>query len=182
MRLVVHKWIDENSVTSKRYIVVVKPKRPRPLFYDRVLNNVVFGGELRSLNWRLDDPLSYFKIASWMINEKIDLPIWTRLDQFLNLAGYGESLEFCGDPTYYFQMFTALIREKCDRDHPLAKNMNIYDFSFAKERAEETLNNSPFNIVFTVINQGDRIETKHDILEINFSLITNNPEPLIIDQ
>jgi hypothetical protein len=80
-------------------------------------------------------------------------------------------------------MFTALIREECDRQHPFTL-MTIYDLSQTQqtqEEAEEILDASPLNIVFTVVNQGDRIETKHDVLEINFSLITNLPEPLIVE-
>ena len=75
-------------------------------------------------------------------------------------------------------MFTALIREECDPYHPLGL-MRFYNLSFAQEKAERTLDDSPFNIVFTVINQDEKIKTKHDVLEINYSLITNVPEPLI---
>jgi hypothetical protein len=135
MRMIVHKWIDESSFTKKRYIVVVKPKRPRPLFYDRVLNS----------------------------------------------TEYRDSMAFAGYSIYYFQMFKALIREECDFYHPFTL-MKIYDLSFSQEEAEKILDNSPSNIVFKVINQGDRVKTKHDVLEINFSLITNLPEPLIIEQ
>ena len=60
--------------------------------------------------------------------------------------------------------------------------MKTYDLESVQEGAEEILDANPRNIVFTVINQGDRIKTKHEILEINFSLITNLPEPLIVDQ
>ncbi|MEN6420514.1 MAG: hypothetical protein ABFD76_01090, partial [Smithella sp.] len=60
--------------------------------------------------------------------------------------------------------------------------MTIYDLSFAQEKAEEILDDGPFNIAFVVINQGEQIETKHDVLAINFSLITNFPEPLIVNK
>lgn len=180
MRLFVHKWIDEDSFITKRYIVVVKPKRPRPLFYDRVLNNVKHGG----LSEIPEDPLYYYKILSDVIewrNNRSWMSLLS-LNKIMSLAGYGDSLEFPGDSSYYSQMFTALIREKCSYDHPLFNLMKIYNISFSQERAEEILDGSPFNIVFTVVNQGEHIKTKHEILEINFSLITNSPEPLVLDQ
>jgi hypothetical protein len=199
MRLVVHKWIDENSFTKKRYVVVVKPKRPRPLFYDRVLNNVIGGGPQRFS----DDPLSYLKEVphSYLKDDPLyfykkgldDMNRWrhdyTRssidvikyMYSLLYAVAFLDSLEFTGDPGYYFQMFTALIREDCDRQHPFSL-MNVHDLSFAREKAEKTLGDSPLNIVFTVVNQGEQVKTNHEILEINFSLITNLPEPLIVDQ
>jgi hypothetical protein len=190
MRLVVHKWIDEYSFTKKRYIVVVKPKRPRPLFYDSVLNNVRYGDPrifsndhyfskiLPELVKGNGDPLILYKLFSELIKERSDRHhIAVSLIRILNLAGYGESFEFAPNPVYYFQMFTALIREECDRYHPLGL-MRFYNLSLAPQKAEETLDDNPLNIVFIVINQGDRIKTKHEILEINFSLITNLPEPL----
>ena len=191
MRLVVHKWIDEYSFTKKRYIVVVKPKRPRPLFYDGVLSNVRYGDPfilsndhyfskiLPDLIKRNSEPLILYKLLSELIKERSDRhhPA-SSLVQVLNLAaGYGESLEFAPNPAYYFTMFTALIREKCNIHHPLGL-MHFHNLTFGKEKAEIIIDDSPFNIVFTVINQGEQIKTKHDVLEINFSLITNRPEPL----
>jgi hypothetical protein len=195
MRLVVHKWIDEYSFTKKRYIVVVRPKRPRPLFYDGVLSNVRYGDPfilsndhyfskiLPELIKGNGDPFILYKFLSELIKEKCDYRhIVVSLVQVLNLAaGYGESLGFTSNPVYYFTMFTALVREECDRHHPFGL-MKTYDLESVQEGAEEILDANPRNIVFTVINQGDRIKTKHEILEINFSLITNLPEPLIVDQ
>ncbi|MFA5321728.1 MAG: hypothetical protein WC373_03570 [Smithella sp.] len=191
MRLVVHKWINEYSFTKKRYIVVVKPKRPRPLFYDGVLNSVRYGDTLIFSNDHLlskilpelikgnDNQLVLYKLFSELIKERSDRHhIAVSLVQILNLAaGYGESLGFSPNPTYYFTMFTALIREECDRHHPFGL-MKTYNLASTQEGAEEILDDSPRNIVFTVVNQGEQVRTKHDILEINFSLITNLPEPL----
>ena len=181
MRLAVHKWIDEYSFTSKRYVVVVVPKRPRPLFYDRVLDNVT---HIDVNSYKIpDDPLYFFKMLPELLQEKNDEygNTLTRLIRILNLTGYGESLEISGDYTHYFQMFTALISEKCGLYHPFGL-MKTYNLTFAQEKAEEILDYSPSNIVFTVINQGNHLKTKHEILEINFSLITNSPEPLILDR
>ncbi|MCE5210895.1 MAG: hypothetical protein LLG40_05035 [Deltaproteobacteria bacterium] len=178
MRLVVHKWIDEYSFAKERYIVVVIPKRPRPLFYDRVLNNVKHIGSYKIP----EDPLYFFNMFTELIKKKNDSFLsGYRLIQDTELVGYGDSLEFAPNPVYYFKMFTALIREECDLHHPLGL-MTIYDLSFAQEKAEEILDDGPFNIAFVVINQGEQIETKHDVLAINFSLITNFPEPLIVNK
>lgn len=175
MQSIVHNWIDRDSFTTKRYIVVVKSKRSRPLLYDRVLNNVAHPGQLISSDDQQKLLLETFK------KRNDHDPIWTRLNRMLRLAGYGESLEFSGDTDNYFKMFTALIREKCDSHHQLSL-MNIYNLSFAQERAEKILDAGSSNIVFIVVNQGDSIKTKYEILEINFSQITNLPEPLRVEK
>jgi hypothetical protein len=144
MRLVVHKWLDENSFAKKRYIVVVKPERLMPFYYDRVLYD---GND----------------------------------NNIFNRVHYGGTLRSYSNRNNYFQMFTALLREKCDRVHPITL-MNIHNLSFEPQKAEEMLDESPSNMVFTVIKQGEHIKTKHEVLEINFSLITNLPEPLIVER
>jgi hypothetical protein len=78
-------------------------------------------------------------------------------------------------------MFTALLREKSDRLHPIT-SMNIHNLSFEPQQAEALLDASPSNMVFTVVNQGEPVKTKHEILEINFSLITSLPEPLTVER
>jgi len=100
-------------------------------------------------------------------------------NNFFNRVHYGGTLRSYSNRNNYFQMFTALIREKCDRVHPIT-SMNIHNLSFEPQKAEAMLDASPSNIVFTVIEQGEPVKTKHDILEINFSLITSLPEPLTV--
>jgi hypothetical protein len=189
MRLIVHKWIEECSFSQKRYVVVVKPKRPRPYYYDQVLNNVIGGGTQRfsknTYSHHKDDPVYYYTkglddLNKWK-NERTRSPLDTiqHLYSLLNAVAFLDSLEFTGHSNYYFQMFTALIREDCDRRHPFS-SMNVHNLTFEKEKAEEILDDSPLNIVFTVVEQGEQIKTKHDVLEINFSLITNLPETLIV--
>jgi hypothetical protein len=179
MRLIVHKWIDEYSFTKQRCVVVVRPKRPRPLLYDNILNNVRHGAGAFQTP---DDPLYYFNMVSELFKERGDQDhILVRLGRVVNFAGYGENLEFAYNPVYYKKMFVALIREKCDRHHPFAL-MKIYIADFINDDVDNILDSSPYNIVFTVVNQGDKLKIKHDILEINFSLITNLPEPLIVER
>lgn len=144
MRLVVHKWLDENSFAKKRYIVVVKPERLQPSFYEGVLYD---GND----------------------------------NNFFNRVHYGGTLRSYSNQNNYFQMFTALVREKCDRIHPIT-TMNLHNLSIEPQKAEAMLDASPSNMVFTVVNQGEMVKTGHEILEINFSLITNRPEPLTVKQ
>jgi len=191
MRLIVHKWINECSFSQKRYVVVVKPKRPRPFLYDRVLNNVIGGGPQRFSKDNLStnaphDPVYFYKkgmddLNKWKHEQtRSRLEIIQHLYTLLDAVAFLDSLEFTGHSNYYFQMFTALIREDCDRRHPFG-SMNVSDLTFAREKAEQTLDTSPLNIVFTVVDQGESIRTKHDVLEINLSLMTNLPEPLIVE-
>ncbi len=190
MRSIVHKWIDGCTFSQKRYVVVVKPKRPRPFFYDRVLNNVVGGGPQRfskdNLSYPQDDPIYFYKkgmddLYRWK-HERIRSMLDTiqHVYSLLSAVAFLDSLEFTGHSNYYFQMFTALIREDCDRRHPFG-SMNVHNLTFEKEKAEQILDESPLNIVFTVVSQGEQVKTKHDVIEINFSLITNLPEPLIVE-
>ena len=105
--------------------------------------------------------------------------------RFMNDEKYeqADSHLFCGNPEYYFQMFTALIREKCDCTHPLIGDMNIYNTTLLDpEMVETILDSDPRGIVFKVIKQGVPLRTRHDVLVINFSMITGRPEALIIKQ
>ena len=135
MRSALDNWIDKRSYTHKRLIVVVKPKYPRPFFYDIIL---------RAKNC-------------------------------------GDSFSFSGDPSYYFQMFSAILREKCSPAHPLIQKMTIYDGTLQpNKKTERLLDENPNYIVFTVKNQGEPIVSKHEILDINFSFLTIFPEPLLV--
>lgn len=188
MRMAVHKWINEYSFTKKRLIVVVMPKKQRPSFYERVLNNVYpyeyskdnfISQILPEIFVKNPDPLMGFTLLSDFIKEIRDKNrIREGLIGDMNIAGYGDSLEFGFNKLYYVKMFNALIREDCDSHHPLSL-MTIY--YLLPEQAEAVLDAGKFNIVFTVINQGEQVKTKHEILEINLSLITNLPEPLIVN-
>lgn len=180
MRSFVDKYIDENLFYKKRYILVIMPKYPWPAFYDHILDfehhldYVRYGGILTTP----EDPLFFYKFLFKCIKNDQN-NIFARLFHVLRLVGYGDCFSFSGERRHYIQMFSALIREKCNHNHPLVKYMNIYSsIKSSQKGADKILDYCSSNIVFAVMKQGETLETKHKdkIITVDFSSIAINSE------
>lgn len=124
-----------------------------------------------------------FETQRYIVVVRPDRLMPAAYEKILGGVNYGDCFGLPYDSLHYFYMFIALLREKCDRQHPLGREMKIYYSPLPCDQAtEQLLDQNPQNIVFTVVNQGAQITTKHKIVEINFSLITSSPEPLIVNR